>query len=45
MGVILLVVGLFAPEGLFVTVWKKLRDRKRLQPAAQRRSTTSLPSA
>jgi len=27
MGVILLVVVLFAPEGLFVTVWKRLRGR------------------
>lgn len=29
MGVILLVVVLFAPEGLFVTIWKKLRGRRR----------------
>ena len=33
MGVILLVVVLFAPEGLFVTVWKKLRARGRTRPA------------
>ena len=45
MGVILLVVVLFAPEGLFVTVWKKLRDRRRLQRVATARKTISLPSA
>jgi urea transport system permease protein len=45
MGVILLVVVLFAPEGLFVTVWTKLRDRRRLQQVATARKTASLPSA
>ena len=44
MGVILLVVVLFAPEGLFVTVWKNLRDRRRLQQVATARKTISLPS-
>jgi len=44
MGVILLVVVLFAPEGLFVTVWKKLRDRRRLQQVGTARKTVSLPS-
>jgi urea transport system permease protein len=45
MGVILLVVVLFAPEGLFVTVWKKLGNRRRLQQATSARKTVSLPSA
>lgn len=45
MGVILLFVVLFAPEGLFVTVWKKLRDRKRPERTANARKTASLPSA
>lgn len=34
MGVILLVVVLFAPEGLFVTLWKKLRARRRAKAPA-----------
>ncbi len=37
MGAILLVVVLFAPEGLFVSLWKKLRSRRR----RGRRSTTA----
>jgi len=45
MGFILLVVVLFAPEGLFVTVWNRLRDRRRLRRVATARKTVSLPSA
>jgi ABC-type branched-subunit amino acid transport system permease subunit len=45
MGIILLIVVLFAPEGLFVTVWKKLSDRRRSQQVATARKTVSLPSA
>jgi branched-chain amino acid transport system permease protein len=45
MGVILLVVVLFAPEGLFVTVWKKLRARGRTRPAGTASKAVSSPSA
>jgi ABC-type branched-subunit amino acid transport system permease subunit len=45
MGVILLVVVLFAPEGLFVTIWNKLRARRRTQRVATARKSVSLPSA
>ena len=45
MGVILLVVVLFAPEGLFVTVWKKLRDGRRMRQRVTAPKTVSLPSA
>jgi branched-chain amino acid transport system permease protein len=45
MGVILLVVVLFAPEGLFVTVWKRLRDRGRTQRVVTARKSVSLPPA
>jgi branched-chain amino acid transport system permease protein len=45
MGVILLIVVLFAPEGLFVTVWKKLRGRRRMRQIATAPKTVSSPSA
>lgn len=45
MGVILLVVVLFAPEGLFVTIWNKLRARRRSQRVTTARKSVSLPSA
>jgi branched-chain amino acid transport system permease protein len=44
MGAILLVVVLFAPEGLFVTLWKKLRGRKRARQATAPKAVSS-PSA
>jgi branched-chain amino acid transport system permease protein len=44
MGAILLVVVLFAPEGLFVTLWKKLRGRKRTRRATAPKAVSS-PSA
>jgi len=45
MGAILLVVVLFAPEGLFVTVWKKLRGRMRARQAEPSPKTASSTSA
>lgn len=45
MGAILLVVVLFAPEGLFVTAWKVLLNRRRLRQAAMPSKATSTPSA
>jgi len=45
MGAILLVVVLFAPEGLFVTAWKVLRNRRRLRQTAMPSKVTSTPSA
>jgi len=44
MGAILLVVVLFAPEGLFVTLWKRLRGRKRTRQATAAKAASS-PSA
>ena len=44
MGAILLVVVMFAPEGLFVTVWQKLRDRRRMRRVATAPETVSFPS-
>jgi ABC-type branched-subunit amino acid transport system permease subunit len=45
MGAILLVVVLFAPDGLFVTAWKVLLSRRRLRQAAMPSKATSTPSA
>ncbi len=45
MGAILLVVVLFAPEGLFVTLWKKLRRRARPRSTATAASTVSSTSS
>lgn len=42
MGVILLVVVVFAPDGLFVTLWRKLQRRKRVaKPAAPKRAASA----
>ena len=41
MGAILLVVVLFAPEGLFVTVWKKLRTLNRQAAAVPKAASSS----
>ena len=43
MGVILLFVVMFAPEGMFVTPWKKLRTRARTRSAAASRTLPSTP--
>jgi len=45
MGAILLVVVLFAPEGLFVTLWKKLRRRARPRSATAAARAISSPSS
>jgi ABC-type branched-subunit amino acid transport system permease subunit len=45
MGAILLIVVLFAPEGLFVTVSKKLRTRMRIRQATAAPKAVSSPSA
>jgi len=45
MGAILLVVVLFAPEGLVVTAWKRVRERMRVRRAAAAPRSLSSPPA
>jgi branched-chain amino acid transport system permease protein len=44
MGVILLVVVVFAPEGLFVTLWRRLQRRKRAAKAVEARKPAASAS-
>jgi branched-chain amino acid transport system permease protein len=44
MGVILLVVVLFAPDGLIVTIWKRLRRKSLMRQTPSSTKTVSFPS-